>query len=148
MAAAALGNAPLGSTPFGLGTTATAAAPPTRRILAPYIDPLTGQCVVGDDGELESMPVNRQRVMLSCLTRRGSSSVLPQLGTLLPGKITEALENDVRSEVMRSLAPMEDAGDIRVDGIAIEVIGTGRVQITVSYTDTRSRTEDKARFYG
>lgn len=148
MAQAGLGNAPLGSTPFGLGTTANGPVPPARRILAPYIDPRTGDAIVAQDGELEAMPVNRQRVMLSCLTQFGSSAAMQDWGARLPDRIDEGFADDVRSEISRALQFMVDDGSITVDGVFTETTPAGRAQVTVSYTDRQTGGEDRAIFYG
>lgn|GEM_PF-2429335 len=148
MTARGLGTAPIGSTPFGLGTSASGPVPPRRRILAPYIDPATGDCVVAEDGELEGMPVNRQRVMLTCLTRPGSSSVLPDWGVELPPKITESYPGEVRAEVLRAHRFMTSVGDITIEGVDTETTSAGRVQVLVSYTDMRTGESDRAISYG
>lgn len=147
MAAAALGTAPLGSTPFGLGTTASAQVPPSRRILAPYIDPMTGQCAVGTDGELEPMPINRQRVLLTVKTRLGSCVIL-NFGVKLPDKISRSYQDDIRIVVENALDYMVRDGSIALDRIDVEQTGIGRVQITVNYTDRQTGGEDRAVFYG
>jgi hypothetical protein len=103
---------------------------------------------VAEDGELEGMPVNRQRVMLTCLTRPGSSSVLPDWGVELPPKITESYPGEVRAEVLRAHRFMTSVGDITIEGVDTETTSAGRVQVLVSYTDMRTGESDRAISYG
>lgn len=133
-------TSPLGPlTVTGYGTPESATVPPSRPILAPYIDGRTGGMVIGGDGELEPMPVNAQRILLTCLTALKSSTVLRDFGTDLPPHITDSFESECDTELRRALDYMVKDGSVTIDAIRAERAEvTGRVVITVSYTDQQT----------
>lgn len=111
---------------------------------ARFLDYLTGDYVVGDDGEIARMPTTRQRVWLALGTLRGSSTVLPKLGVKLPGTIGRSYESEVKNEVRTALAALIADGSLVLNEIIVEH-GTpiGRSTITVDYTDTATKENDK-----
>lgn len=135
-----LGGFPIGSTPFGAGTPAEATAPSDDSPeLANFIDPRTGDYVVQADGSYQRMPITRQRVMMLVSTRLGSA-VEQDVGIRLPDKIDPSFPQRVREAVLEALLPIGD--DIRVDSVTTVVIGTGRADITIAYTDLTTGNSD------
>ena len=138
---------PLGSTPFGVGTPLPAGPPPVGNSgLCRYLDGLTGDYAIDHvTGHLASMPVTRQRVLLAILTVKGSSSVLPNMGIRRPPKIDATTTWAMQREVERGLAPLVDEHAIRIDRIAVEQVeGSGRIRVTVSFTDLQTGKPDSA----
>lgn len=149
MTAKGFGTSPIGSTPFGFGTPALAVEPPSRYVLAPFIDPRTKDAVFGGDGELESMSVNSHRVLITCMTERGSSTVMRDFGVKLPDIITESFERDCDAEIRRALAYMTTTGDITINSVTTDPTDvTGRVVVTVDFTDHEDGLDRQVRFNG
>jgi phage baseplate assembly protein W len=135
-----LGGFTLGSTPFGAGTPAEAIAPSDDSPeLSNFIDPRTGDYVVNEDGSYQRMPITRQRVMMLVSTRLGSA-VEQDIGIKLPEKIDQSFPQRVREAVLEALLPIGE--DIRIDSVTTNVIGTGRADITVAYTDLTTGNSD------
>lgn len=143
-----LGNAALGSTPYGLGTPATADAPPKAvpigsRFLNPrtrdwQLDSVTGQYAQHD--------ALSARVLRRLLTSRGTSSAIPTLGIRMPAKIDGAFTRRVQDAVRLALHWEIDVEKVlRLDSVAVEVADspTGRVRVTVSFTDLETLTPSR-----
>jgi len=138
---AGLGAFQLGSTPFGDGTPVAILAPPDDLPeLANFIDPRTGDYVVNEDGSYQRMPLNRQRVMMLVSTKLGSAAPEPTVGLKLPDKIDQSFPQRVREAVLEALLPIGD--DIRIDAVTTNVIGTGRADITIEFTDLTTGNSD------
>ena len=141
---AGLGLGPAGLFAAGFLLPETAAAPPDAPDEARFIDFLTGDYQVRADGELERMPITRQRVFLSLATVLGSSTVLPAFGVKLPGVITEKDEAAVTSAVRTALAPLIADGSIALKSVVVDSSQViGRSSITVEYEDTATLDSDK-----
>ncbi len=142
---AGLGNSPFGTSPFGIGTPATLPDPISGLPGVRFLDPRSRDYQYDSTtGQLAQMPTVRQRVLLSLLTLRGSSTVLPEFGVELPKKIDQAFERRVKDSVriaLRQLTEIERL--IRIDGILISNRGGGRVVVTVAYTHTNDGTTDQ-----
>ncbi len=144
---AGLGTSPIGiSTPFGTGTPTEANAPPeTAPQAARFFDPLTRDYVLDTgDGSYQRMPQLRQRVLLAILETKGSSSVRPNDGVILPSLIDASFERRSRSSITQALNFLVVSGELRIDGITFEYPNTGGVRITVEYTDLTTGTRDTA----
>lgn len=141
---AGLGLAPVGFFPFGFGSPVSVDDPPDAPDQARFVDFLTGDYVVGDDGELERMPITRQRVLLSLATVRGSSTALPAFGVTLPKIIGSNDDALVRQAVERALRPLIDEGSIVLNLVEVDHGNPiGRSRITVDYTDTATEENDR-----
>lgn len=133
-----LGLTAVGSTPFGVGTPVSGAAPPVPATVgARFLSPRTRDYEQGPTGHLAQMPPVRQRVLLALLTVRGSSTALPAFGLKMPAKITETFAVHVRYAVRDALRKMTDVDRVlRVDGIdVVRIAPAGRILVTVSYAD-------------
>lgn len=130
-------------TPFGVGTPATATAPPKERFTgARYLNPATRDYEVDDEGELARMPPVRQRMLLALTTIKRSSSVAPSLGTELPAKMGKDFEQVARNAVLEATATIVASGDARIDAVQAIVTQVGRAVIIVSYTDLTTGSQD------
>jgi hypothetical protein len=135
---------PAGFYPSGYGAPVDTDEAPDAPENARYLDYLTGDYIIGSDGEIERMPTTRQRVWLALGTLRGSSTVLPMLGVKLPGVVSRAYEIEVKQAVRTALAALISDGSIVVNEILVEHGNPiGRSKITVDYTDTATEENDK-----
>tara|TARA_R100001163_G_scaffold65402_1_gene62450 strand:+ start:340 stop:786 length:447 start_codon:yes stop_codon:yes gene_type:complete len=129
----------LSNSPFGVGTPILAPLPADQQDqkFSRYIDPNTGDYeVYSKTGALAQMPGVRQRVLLIAKTLRGSSSVLPNMGIKLPGKIDEAFVSTVRNSIKEAFREMTDVEkSLRIDGILVNKLTTGRISVVIAYTD-------------
>lgn len=142
------GTSPLGMTPFGFSTASEGPAPPNRRLLAPFLDPASKRFSVNDDGELNAMPVNRQRVLVTCLTTVGSSTTLPGFGISLPQKLGDSFDEDAKAAVRAGLQYMVDDGSITVDRVTVTRRPNGQPEVNIEYTDLqRGGVTDEATIY-
>jgi phage baseplate assembly protein W len=128
----------LGVYPAGLGGPSTAPdAPSGPPVIARFIEPLSGDYQLdATTGQYVGMPPVRQRVEIALGSVRGSSAVLPELGTEIPPTIDEtfvsAVEADVRFAVRRLVAERV----IRTRDVRVETGSpAGRAAIVYEYTD-------------
>jgi phage baseplate assembly protein W len=128
-------GAPWAVTPYGSGTPISTAAPPGLIYRAAYIDPITRDYVVVDDGNLGRMPIVRQQMLLALLTQKGSSTVLPNFGLELPKKIDENTPRLVRFAVERAVAHITGRQRAKLLDVVVEQPTMIRLQLTVSYRD-------------
>lgn len=132
--------------PFGVGTPATAEAPPTKApVNAAFIDYRTRDYVIDAEGAIARMPITRQRVLLALSTLLGSSSVQPEAGLALPRRIDESYPQRAKAAILQALAFLVP-NDIAISSDDIEVDTTsivGRVQIAVSYVDLHTGQPDQ-----
>jgi hypothetical protein len=138
---AGLGLFGIGSTPFGSGTPVAATAPPSDiPEQANFLDPVTGDYVVLDDGALARMPNTRHRVLMLLKTVLASAAHLPDVGLEMPTRMDQTFKQRTKGAVLFALEPIGD--DIRIDDVTVEVTGTGRADVTVSYTDLTTGNSD------
>jgi phage baseplate assembly protein W len=131
-------GAPIGSTPFGFGTPASAPIAPTEPpVLSRFINSGSGDFEFNaDNGQFKFMPITRQRVLLVALTERGSSSARPALGIPRPKKIDTTIETRMRTAVniaYQQLTSIER--EIRIDAVRVERTSLGRVEVEIDYQD-------------
>jgi phage baseplate assembly protein W len=138
------GGFPIGSTPFGAGTPVDAIAPPENKPeRARFLNPITGDYEVDDDGEYKRMPIVRQRVLLRLGTLRGSSTVLPNFGLRLPERIDARYKQGAEEAIRVALADMITNREIKIVRIDTTIGNpTGRVEHTVVYTDLTTGNSD------
>jgi len=139
-----VGISPVGLFPAGFALPETAADPPDGPDQARYLDYLLRDYVLRSDGELERMPITRQRVLLALSTLLESSTVQPEFGVRLPGIIDQQDEAAVRSAVRVALRHLTSDGSVLLKAVTVnssDVIG--RSQITVEYEDTSTLDSDK-----
>jgi hypothetical protein len=128
-----LGASMMGGGPFGSGTPATASAPPSDvPTFANYLNPVTRDYVIQDDGSNQRMPIVRHQVLMLLLTERGSAAE-PDIGLKLPAKMDQSFEQRARQSVAMALEPIGD--DFRLDSVPVERTAMGRADITVEFTD-------------
>ena len=138
---AGLGILPIGPTPLGAGTPDLAPAPPDGLPdLANFFNSSAGDYVVADDGSLERMPIVRHQVLMLLSTELGTAAHEPSVGLKLPKKMGRDFEQRCREAVLLALEPI--GADIRVDGIGVKRMGTGRAEITISFTDLTTGNSD------
>jgi hypothetical protein len=133
---AGLGTSPVGSTPFGFGTPATATAPPEDPPdLAQFIEPREKQNTLASDGEYQRMPIVRHKVLLALTTTLGSSAAVPTLGMKLERKMDDSFEQRQEQNVRDALAHIP-ANEMTLNSVVVRrVAPTGRSEITVGYDD-------------
>src|SRR5690348_11993238 len=133
---AGFGVAPLGTSPFGVGTPASAVEPPDGPAGSRFINPTTRDYEVDETtGQFKQMPATRQRVLLAVLTLRDSSGI-PGFGTRLPPRMGDDFENRTRNEINRALRHMVEVEKVLlVTDIKIERGMGGRARITISFRD-------------
>jgi len=143
----AIGSGPIGSGPFGIGTPVSGVAPPIGPPAgARYIDPGARDYTIDDStGQYTRMPVVRQRMLIKLLTVRGSSTVLPELGLEVPRRIGPDFEARVRSMIRVAYKQETDIDKVaRIDAVRIDRSTiTGRVTITIEYTDLTTGQTDE-----
>jgi len=131
-------GAPLGLGPFGLGTPVAAPLPATTPpAISRYINPSTGDYQQNvDTGQLQDMPPIRQRMLLMVLTRKGTSTVLPNLGITVPPKIDQTFVRKLSSAIRSAARQMTTVErSARIDNIIIEHNITGRPDVIIEFTD-------------
>jgi hypothetical protein len=143
-----IGTSTVGSSPVVTGSVDEAAIPPDPQDGARYIDIQTRDYAIDPDTlDLERWPEVRQRVFLLVVSSRGSSTVLPELGTRFPDVIGESFGKSVDAEVRIALQRMVDDGVISVDSVEVNTTAKpGQARITVHYTDLESNTSDFVSF--
>lgn len=141
---AGLGGMGVGTGPFGLGTPPTAAIPPTGAWGSRYIHP-TKKAYEQDTitKQLQQMPGLRQRVLLTMLTTKGSSTVLPLFGITVPRKITSSFEREVESRVREAMLQYTETEKVmRINAVLVSQVTTGRINIILSYTDLTTNEDE------
>ena len=136
---------PFGFGPYGFGTPATGEAPPTGAAGSRYINPQTRDYEIDSVTKQQAqMPGLRQRVLLAVTTVLASSTAIPGMGVNLPKKMGTSYEAQVRNAVLMSVRQMTEVEKVlRVDAIIVKRTGTGRSQVTISYTDLATGEQDK-----
>lgn len=137
-------GSPLALTPFGVGTVATITAPPADPpTYCRYINPGSRDLEIDTSTRhFKQMPKLRQRVLLTLLTLRGSSTVLPDVGVDMPKKLGDRSEPRIRNAVYRAFYRMTTVEKVmRIDGLLISR-NVGRVTITLVYTDLTTGAAD------
>lgn len=139
-----LGLAPAGFFALGFGQDEEILGPPEDPIVgATFINPRTRDYVAQDDGSYQRMPVMRHRVLMLLMTELGSAVNVDNqeaIGLRLPQKITPSFQQEVDQAVRAALLPI--GNEIRIDAVTTIVLPTGKVDITVSYTDLTTGNSD------
>lgn len=140
------GVQPLGTSPFGVGTPASAVEPPNGPSGSRYIDPITRDYSVDPTTrQFKQMPGTRQRVLLAVLTQRDSSGI-PGFGTSMPPRMGDDFESRIRSEINRALRHMTELEkSLLLTDIKVERGVGGRARITISFRDLVDGTNDSLR---
>lgn len=137
---------PLGYAPFGMpAITAAPIPPPPNKILSRYINPKTKDYQVGPTGELATMPVVRQKMLIALTTVKDSSTTLPEFGNNPPVKIDENYALAMADSVRVATKHIIDAQEARIDSVNIETFGVNRNTpiVIVSYTDLTTGQNDR-----
>jgi hypothetical protein len=131
-------------TPYGIGTPAPSADPPTGDAGVRYIDPASHDYAFDSaTGQLAQMPTVRQRVLLAVTQLRGSSTALPNDGINLPRKMGDTFVAEMQQSVRAALRQLTDVEKlVRIDGIDVIKGQGGRSQTTITYTDLSSGQPD------
>lgn len=133
--------------PFGTGTPVDAPEPPSGvPSLCRFIDPTTGDVSVDDvTGHLRSMPHVRQRFLLLLQTLSGSSSVLPDLGIVVPRIIDDSFARQVDAAIRLGARQMTEVEKVaRITKITVQASALGRVLALVEYDDLKLDEPDRA----
>lgn len=136
----------MGTSPFGVGTPASATEPPSGPAGSRYLNPVTRDYEVDSTtGQFKQMPGTRQRVVITVLTVRDSSGVRG-FGVRLPGRMGDAFERQVENEIRRSLRYMTEVEkSLLITEIKVERGLGGRARITISFTDLVTGDQDRVR---
>lgn len=129
---------PLGHYPAGLGGPSTAPdAPSGPPVISRYIEPLSGDYELdATTGQFAGMPPVRQLVEIALGSVRGSSAVLPELGTEVPPTIGGTFESAVDADVRFAVSRLVKARLIRTRDVRVETGSpAGRAAIVYEYTD-------------
>lgn len=135
----------MGIGPFGAGTPATASDPPTGAIGCRFIDPRTrdyAQDVITK--QQQQMPAVRQRVLLTLMTVRNSSTLRPAWGLRGGGRIDPSFATRRAAEIrfaLRQMVEVEKVLEIR--GIDVRYLGSGRTLETVDFVDLTTGLPDR-----
>lgn len=144
------GTMKFGVSPFGMGTGDDAPIPPTGAWGSRYINPQTGDYAVDTKtGQLQQMPAVRQRFLLRLKERRGSSSVRPNDGIVLPTKIDDSIQSTMNDAVRLAMHQETDVEKVaRIDSVTVyrDPNNTGRVLTVVSYIDLTTGQADQVSF--
>jgi len=144
MPGSGLGVSAIGSAPFGVGTPATAVAPPTGKPTgAAFISGLGRDYEIdGDTTELKRMPVLRQRVRNALAQSFGSSTTRPTDGLRWPKRGGLQAPQKIDIAVRTALRYLTDVEKVlRVDQVLSDLTGV-RPLVTILYTDLSTRTAD------
>jgi len=136
---------PFGVGPYGFGTPVTGVAPPSGAAGSRYINPQSRDYEIDPVTKQQAqMPGVRQRVLLAVTTVLRSSTAVPGMGIDMPKKMGTSYEAQVRNAVLASLRQMIEVEKVlRVDAILVKRTGTGRSQITISFTDLTTGEQDR-----
>lgn len=126
----------MGTSPFGVGTPASATEPPSGPAGSRYLNPVTRDYEVdATTGQFKQMPGTRQRVLLTVLTVRDSSGVRG-FGVRMPPRMGDSFERQVENEIRRALRYMTDVEKILlINEIKVERGLGGRARITIAFRD-------------
>jgi hypothetical protein len=137
---AGFGTAPIGTSPFGIGTPVSADPPPsTSAEQGSFLDYRTRDYELDEEGEFKRMPITRQRVLMLLSTELDSATALPGVGVSLPKRIDKRFPQIAEQNIRLALAPIGD--DIRIDAVTPRTQG-GRADILVAYTDLTTGNSD------
>jgi phage baseplate assembly protein W len=142
------GLAPIGYFPFGLYSPQENEAANISVPGARYLDPVEKDFTASVDGNLDTMPSVRQRVLLALSTGLGTSSVLPDFGNAIPTikKIDQRFEILLKDSVKTALYQLTDIEKvIIIEDIIIDQNIQGRVSYTVVYNDLTTNKLDGIR---
>lgn len=90
------------------------------------------------------MPPLRQRVLLAVMTVLRSSTAVPTMGVNMPKKMGTTYQVEAQNAVLLALRQMIEVEKVlRVDRIDVKKTGTGRSEITISYTDLTTGEQDR-----
>ena len=115
---------------------------PQRTTGPRFIDPVTGDYLLDDDGQFERMPSLRQRVLIALKQVRDSGPT--GLGVDLPDRITERFETEMRDRVTTALAHLTRTPNPAMTNLSVTIdsVGGGRAMTLVTYDDpTTGRSE-------
>jgi phage baseplate assembly protein W len=142
------GICPGGAFAFGFGCGDAAPEPPNPELStwgSRFINAGSGDYEYNSTTrQLKQMPGLRQRFLIKLTTVLGSNTVLPALGVGLPRKIDQSFERKVDNAVRIAMRQETDVDRVaRIDSVSV-VRGTnsGRVTITVAYTDLETGSRD------
>lgn len=123
-------------TPFGVGTPIDATAPPVERPTGVrYLNPVTRDYEVDNEGEMRRMPAVRQRILIAVTQLLKSSSVEPNRGIRMPGKIGKDFTERARAAVIAATAEIVALGHATIDAVQVLVPQVGRAVIVITFTD-------------
>ncbi len=141
-----LGTVSIGSTPFGIGTPVSVAAPPSGTAVGVrFLNPITRDYQQDPDTlHLAQMPILRQRVYLAMMTIKRSATAVPGFGILLPPKLAASWRADVSSAVRTALRRLTDVERImRIESIGLTKSPGGRVLAIVKFVDLDTGESDE-----
>lgn len=130
-----LGGSSVGSMPFGSGTPVDASAPPESPLsVARFLNPVTKDYELADDGEYRGMPTVRHRALMLLSTTLTSATGIPEAGLQLPLRIDGRYPQKAAEKIRLALDPLISANELRIDRIDTDT-SLGRAEHIVSFTD-------------
>lgn len=136
---------PLGS-PFGTGVPEAAEPAARGAVFSRYVTNDGDYAIDPGTGRYAEMPPVRQRISLGLRHLKDSSSELPD-GIVYPRKMSIRLEQEMDVAVRRVFFRLTEIEKLAtIDEVITERQGTGRVIVTVVYTDLTTGEQDKHTF--
>lgn len=144
MSGAGLGSA--GLTPFGYGTPTETDGPSVAPWGSRFINPATKDLEFdATTGQLRQMPPVRQRVLLTVLQTRGSSTTRPNEGIKRPVKMGDGFAREQEQFVRDAHRQMTDVERvIRIDQVTVTRRDSQGAHTDIAFTDLTTGVEDKA----
>lgn len=149
------GSQPAGSSPYGLGTPATAPSQAGGIFVDPatglstgsrLIDPATRDYVYDENGRAVGMSDVQQLVFLAVSTRKGSAA-MRELGQELEkiDRITANTARRVDVTMRDAVQHLVSRGLIAVTGTTVEVVGSSRIQMSLLWRDLTGQVDGDQR---
>jgi phage baseplate assembly protein W len=130
---------------FGIEEIVNTDADLSKPTAARFIDSISSDFNLSGNA-LESMPATRQRVLIALLTKKGSSSVLPDFGNQLlnVGKVNSAIiVRQVQDYIRQALKHIEE---MNITAINVDpYMGDVKISYEVVYIDLITNEEDSIR---
>lgn len=149
---AGFGSQPFGTSPYGIGVPATAAAPGGKVLRDPNtgqatgsrrIDPVTKDYVLDEHGRILGMSNTRQLVLMAVTTAKGSAA-MRQLGHEIfrIGRVSPNFERRVDFELRRAVQHLVDRDLIEVVEVQVRLLKAGVALARLRWRDLSTGRDD------
>lgn len=135
-----------GLSPFGYGTPTETDGPSANPWGSRFINPSSKNLEFDSvTGQLRQMPPVRQRVLLTVLQTKGSSTTRPNEGTKRPAKMGDGFQREQEQYVREAHRQMTDVERvIRIDQVTVTRRDNQGAHTDIAFTDLTTGVEDKA----